>query len=84
MRDTDAGAQRNVLPIPSLRTRSTMNCSDTRCETREPSFVSMRFSIKSSGAVPPEQVKRLRSMVKSWSLMSTRGNSSRSAEMFSQ
>jgi hypothetical protein len=61
-----------------------MNCSETRCETREPSFASMRFNIKSSGAVPPEHVKRLRSMVNSWSLMSTRGNSSRSAEIFSQ
>ena len=41
--------------LPS-RIRSTMNCSETRCDTCGPSFSSIRFSISSSGATPPEHV----------------------------
>ena len=36
--------------------------------------------MSSSGATPPEHVYRLRSIVNTWSEISTRGNCSRSAE----
>ena len=66
------------------RTCSTMNCSAI-CVTRAvPTRAAIRFSIMSSGATPPVHVMRSRSITNSSFRKRVSGNSSFSADMFSQ